>query len=204
MLVPKSTGPLLLLLSITAHAVNNPVPAVPPPKAAPVAAGPKELPSPSTTLAGGASARSAPPLPIKAPNPAEVNKEPGSVDAPVDGLDGKPHTGPGLFETKEKGTGDVGISGGTLHVDLKKPPLHTGDHEIVGLEDSKEEDESKVRSSVSACDGCELTFACGGNRTSQKKSLMKKLQMERCHPPSPAVLYRIVNTRSIYNPAQIH
>ncbi|KAF8542205.1 hypothetical protein BDD12DRAFT_916364 [Trichophaea hybrida] len=153
MLVPKSTGPLLLLLAIAVRAANNPVPAVLPKAAAPVAAGPKELPSPSTTLTGGASSRSAPPLPIKAPNPSEVNKEPGSVDAPVDGLDGKPHTGPGLFETKEKGTGDVGISGGTLHVDLKKPPPHTGDHEIVNLEDPKDGNEAKVRSSVSAYDG---------------------------------------------------
>jgi hypothetical protein len=137
MLAPKSTaGTLLLLLAATAYTANIPVQAELPPKNV-VAAGPAAAP----TTAAGATAN----VPDKAPNPGEINKVPGSVDAPVDGLDGKPHDGPGLYETKGKGTGDVGISGGTLHVDLKNPPLHTGEHEIVDIEDPKEGDERKVR-----------------------------------------------------------
>lgn len=57
----------------------------------------------------------------------------------MDGLDGKPHDGPGIFETKKKGSGDVGISGGAPHIDLKNPPPHTGDHEIVDLPDPDED-----------------------------------------------------------------
>lgn len=155
MLVPKSAGPLLLLLSVAANAANRPVPAVLP-AGAPLAAPPAQHAPPATPAAVGPdpapAAKSVPPTaPSKAPKPSEVNKEPGSVDAPVDGLDGKPHTGPGLFETKEKGTGDVGISGGQLSVDIKKPPPHTGDHEIVGIDDGKDVDEAnKVRPPDSA------------------------------------------------------
>ncbi|KAI5846527.1 hypothetical protein DFP73DRAFT_572811 [Morchella snyderi] len=70
----------------------------------------------------------------------------GTVDAPVDGLDGKPHTGPGLYpeHSDKKGTGEVGVSGGGSSVDIKKPPPHTGDHEIVDIEDPAEGDESSL------------------------------------------------------------
>lgn len=90
-------------------------------------------PAPTTTLAGPSSLSSS--SSVGPPSASYTNQVPGSVDAPVDGLDGKPHTGPGLYDTREKGTGSVGISGGKTHVDLKKPPPHTGDHEIVGLDD---------------------------------------------------------------------
>ncbi|CCX10017.1 hypothetical protein FPQ18DRAFT_51523 [Pyronema domesticum] len=125
MRVRKSTTSILLLLagSLAVQAANIPVPAIHPAANKDVVA--------TTTTTGVAEVHT------KAPHPDKVNKEPGSVDAPVDGLDGKPHTGPGLFETKGKGTGSVGISSGNLHVDLKKPPPHTGDHEIVGLEEKE-------------------------------------------------------------------
>lgn len=80
-----------------------------------------------------------------------TNLVPGSVDAPVDNLDGKPHTGPGLYDMREKGSGSVGISSGRTHVDLKNPPPHTGDHEIVDLEDAEvgEKDGASPASKVS-------------------------------------------------------
>jgi hypothetical protein len=61
-------------------------------------------------------------------------------------LDGKPHDGPGLFETAGKGTGDVGISGGNPHVDILNPPPHTGDHEIVDVaeNDEKKKEDTQV------------------------------------------------------------
>ncbi|KAI5842305.1 hypothetical protein BZA05DRAFT_205605 [Tricharina praecox] len=117
MLLPKSTAaaaPLLLLLAVAAQA------AIIPPVAEVATAAAAAVASIPTTAAEVAAA-------------AALNKEPGSVDAPVDGLDGKPHDGPGLRETREKGTGKVGISGGSLHVDIKNPPPHTGDHEIVDI-----------------------------------------------------------------------
>ncbi|KAH8152907.1 uncharacterized protein LAJ45_03133 [Morchella importuna] len=74
----------------------------------------------------------------------------GTVDAPVDGLDGKPHTGPGLYpeHSDKKGTGEVGVSGGGSSVDIKKPPPHTGEHEIVDIEDPAEGDESSMQLSL--------------------------------------------------------
>lgn len=70
----------------------------------------------------------------------------GTADAPVDGLDGKPHDGPGLYPgTEEKGSGEVGVSGGGASVDIKKPPPHTGEHEIVEIEEPAEGDDSAVR-----------------------------------------------------------
>jgi len=70
----------------------------------------------------------------------------GTADAPVDGLDGKPHDGPGLYPgTEEKGSGEVGVSGGRASVDIKKPPPHTGEHEIVEIEEPAEGDDSAVR-----------------------------------------------------------
>lgn len=68
----------------------------------------------------------------------------GTTDAPVDGLDGKPHSGPGLYpeHADKKGTGEVGVSGGGSSVDIRKPPPHTGEHEIVDIEDLGEGDES--------------------------------------------------------------
>ncbi|KAA8893954.1 hypothetical protein FN846DRAFT_976609 [Sphaerosporella brunnea] len=135
MLVPKPAAVhLLLLLGVSANAANVPMPVELPAKAIAAVGQPA---TPSNAAAAD--------VPAKVPNPDEINKVPGSADAPVDGLDGKPHDGPGLFETKGKGTGDVGISGGTLHVDLKNPPPHTGDHEIVDLE-TKEGDENKKSS----------------------------------------------------------
>jgi hypothetical protein len=117
--------PLLVLLFAAAPtlllAANAPVPA--------------QLPSNSKIRS--------PEVPAAVPG-AQKNQEPGKVDAPVDGLDGKPHDGPGLFETKEKGSGDVGISGGKSLVDLQKPPPHTGEHEIVNVEDVEDEDKSLV------------------------------------------------------------
>jgi len=122
MLLLKSTTatPLLLLLAVAAHAANTPL----------VAAG---KPVRVATIAAAPAAAA-----------ATLNIVPGSVDAPVDGFDGKPHDGPGLRETRKKGTGNVGISGGSLHVDIKNPPPHTGDHEIVDIIDSKEGGKPKV------------------------------------------------------------
>jgi hypothetical protein len=138
MRVRKSTTSILLLLagSLAVQAANIPVPAIHPAANKDVVA--------TTTTTGVAEVHT------KAPHPDKVNKEPGSVDAPVDGLDGKPHTGPGLFETKGKGTGSVGISSGNLHVDLKKPPPHTGDHEIVGLEEKEGDDKVRAETSIFA------------------------------------------------------
>lgn len=70
----------------------------------------------------------------------------GTADAPVDGLDGKPHSGPGLYpeSSGRRGSGEVGVSGGGASVDIKKPPPHTGEHEIVGIEDPAEGDDSLV------------------------------------------------------------
>lgn len=61
----------------------------------------------------------------------------GTADAPVDGLDGKPHSGPGLYpeSSGRRGSGEVGVSGGRASVDIKKPPPHTGEHEIVDVEE---------------------------------------------------------------------
>ena len=127
MLVKKSATPLLILLAAAAAAAN--AAAVGLPAATPA------VPTLNTAAAAAA--------PLLIPPAANVNDKPGSADAPVDGLDGKPHTGPGLFETKEKGKGKVGISGGAPHVDLKNPPPHTGGHEIVDVE-GKAEDVTKV------------------------------------------------------------
>lgn len=73
----------------------------------------------------------------------------GTADAPVDGLDGKPHSGPGLYPESagRRGSGEVGVSGGGASVDIKKPPPHTGEHEIVDIEDPAEGDDSLVGSS---------------------------------------------------------
>jgi len=146
--------PLLVLLVASAPtlllAANAPVPAQFPSdsgvRSPKVPAGPAqdpsvrsaELPAAPAQFPSDSSARS-PELPATAPN---VQKQDGKVDAPVDGLDGKPHDGPGLFETKAKGSGDVGISGGKHSIDLKKPPPHTGEHEIVSVEDPQDEDGS--------------------------------------------------------------
>jgi len=74
------------------------------------------------------------------------SKVEGTADAPVDGLDGKPHDGPGLYPgTEERGSGEVGVSGGGASVDIKKPPPHTGEHEIVEIEEPAEGDDSAVR-----------------------------------------------------------
>ncbi|KAF8470114.1 hypothetical protein BDZ91DRAFT_694022 [Kalaharituber pfeilii] len=68
------------------------------------------------------------------------NPSPGTKDAPVDGQDGKPHSGPMIpKDGPPSGNGagvppDVGISGGGSSVDITKPPPLTGDHEIVDLE----------------------------------------------------------------------
>ncbi|KAL7274675.1 GCR1-dependent translation factor 1 [Rhizina undulata] len=76
--------------------------------------------------------------------PANSNK--GTADAPVDGLDGKPHDGPGLYpENTKTGTGDVGVSGGGASVDITKPPPHTGEHEIVDIENPSEGDDSQLK-----------------------------------------------------------
>lgn len=127
------TVPLLLLLSAAAISANpDPAPAKSlsvshkPPASTPVV-----LRETKQQKAGSKDAISGKPASAKKPN--------GAADAPVDGLDGKPHDGPGLIDTKEKGEGDVGISSGKPHVDLKNPPPHTGDHEIVGLPDTDED-----------------------------------------------------------------
>jgi len=133
MLLPEATAaaPLLLLLAVAAHAANIPPAAAEQPLQLATVAAAAAAPIPTTAAEVAAAA-------------AALNKEPGSVDAPVDGLDGKPHDGPGLRETRVKGTGKVGISGGSLHVDIKNPPPHTGDHEIVDVITPKEGDESTV------------------------------------------------------------
>ncbi|TGZ85061.1 UPF0016-domain-containing protein [Ascodesmis nigricans] len=128
--------PLLLLLS-AATAIANPSPAPPfsDSSRSSIDRPSKPYPSPLRTLKDTTGSK-------KDPITGTTHKKPatGEVDSPVDGLDGKPHDGPGIFETKEKGSGDVGISGGALHVDLKNPPPHTGDHEIVDLPDIDEGD----------------------------------------------------------------
>ncbi|CAZ84170.1 unnamed protein product [Tuber melanosporum] len=74
------------------------------------------------------------------------SKAEGTADAPVDGLDGKPHDGPGLHPgSKEKGSGEVGVSGGGASVDIKNPPPHTGEHEIVEIEEPAEGDDSAIK-----------------------------------------------------------
>ncbi|KAG0637575.1 hypothetical protein HOY80DRAFT_251902 [Tuber brumale] len=74
------------------------------------------------------------------------SKAEGTADAPVDGLDGKPHDGPGLHPgTKEKGSGEVGVSGGGASVNIKNPPPHTGEHEIVEIEEPAEGDDSAIK-----------------------------------------------------------
>ncbi|KAI5801687.1 hypothetical protein DFH27DRAFT_591178 [Peziza echinospora] len=115
-------GRLLLFLSILAPLTA----AVPPPSSdltqraaadaeAPVKAGPQG------------------PVPTKHPSP-------GTKDAPVDGRDGKPHTGPMISKDgPPSGSGqgvppEKGISGGVPSVDKKKPPPITGEHEIVDIE----------------------------------------------------------------------
>lgn len=148
MQIRKTAGPALLLFALTAAAANIAVPI----DAADDAALSKFDSKPAdVTLGEDATAsdkiaREAGDK-IVPVDPATLNKKPGSVDAPVDGLDGKPHDGPGLFETAKAGTGEVGVSSGKTHVDLKKPPPHTGDHEIVDLEEPKEGEkvEAKVR-----------------------------------------------------------
>lgn len=80
-----------------------------------------------------------PEVQIGTPGGIIKTKVEGTADAPVDGLDGKPHDGPGLYpETKpEKGTGEVGVSGGRASVDITKPPPHTGEHEIVEIKEEE-------------------------------------------------------------------
>lgn len=148
MQIRKTTGSALLLFALTAAAAN-----------AAVSSAEDAVPSKAATrYSSGAAVADveAPPTiakkaakveedTIAALDPTKVNKDPGRVDAPVDGLDGKPHNGPGLFELAEKGTGDVGISGGKTHVDIKNPPPHTGDHEIVDLEEGTEGDDHKAK-----------------------------------------------------------
>jgi hypothetical protein len=87
-----------------------------------------------------------PEVQLGTPRGIKKTKAEGTADAPVDGLDGKPHDGPGLYpETKpEKGSGEVGVSGGGASVDITKPPPHTGEHEIVEIEKG-ESDKSMVR-----------------------------------------------------------
>jgi len=76
----------------------------------------------------------------------------GTKDAPVDGQDGKPHSGPMIPHSgPPAGSGagvppEVGISGGVSSVDMSKPPPVTGEHEIVGLEGQEgvRKEDSKV------------------------------------------------------------
>ncbi|KAI5779075.1 hypothetical protein EDC01DRAFT_719147 [Geopyxis carbonaria] len=130
----SAAGPLLLLLASSVSAANNPVP--------------NEYPAAPAKDVAQAVSKDGPAIPTVAIGPQKPDIDtvkqkagggkPGTVDAPVDGLDGKPHDGPGLLWTGEQeGSGDVGISGGKPHIDVKKPPPHTGDHEIVDLEEPK-------------------------------------------------------------------
>lgn len=129
----KSLTPLLLLLAAT-----TPL--------SPVAAtdlAPRGLPS---------KYRPSDDLPVRRKNTDDVTEAvittSGTADAPVDGLDGKPHSGPGLYpeSSGRRGSGEIGVSGGGASVDIKKPPPHTGEHEIVDIEDPAEGDDSLVSS----------------------------------------------------------
>lgn len=150
----KPLTPLLLLLASTsaptpvaAHSlVPRGVPAeYPPAKGKPVAA-----------AAVGAKLKA----PLDDSAPAVITTS-GTVDAPVDGLDGKPHSGPGLYPetSSQKGTGEVGVSGGGASVDIKKPPPHTGEHEIVDIEDPAEGDDSLV-GFICSCSGDYTNSVC--------------------------------------------
>lgn len=141
----KPLTPLLLLLAatsappVTAHdLVPRGLPGPPP----------AEYPPAKSKVVAAAGGK----LLSDDPAPAAITKS-GTADAPVDGLDGKPHSGPGLYpETSgPKGSGEVGVSGGGASVDIKKPPPHTGEHEIVDIQDPAEGDDSLVGSTL-----CEL------------------------------------------------
>ena len=82
-----------------------------------------------------------PPVKVGPLAPATTkNPSPGTKDAPVDGQDGKPHSGPMIpKDGPPSGNGagvppEVGVSGGAPSVDMSKPPPITGKHEIVDLE----------------------------------------------------------------------
>jgi len=93
-----------------------------------------------------------PPVKEGPPAPAPKKLAPGTKDAPVDGQDGKPHSGPMIppgGPPAGSGAGvppEVGVSGGVPSVDMTKPPPVTGEHEIVGLEGQEgvRKEDSKV------------------------------------------------------------
>lgn len=128
----KSSAPLVLLLlaAATPPSISASVPGL----------------TPRGVPAERPKAKLAPPPATAGKKDDTVITTPGTVDAPVDGLDGKPHSGPGLYPevSGKKGTGEVGVSGGGASVDIKKPPPHTGEHEIVSIEDPAEGDDSLV------------------------------------------------------------
>jgi hypothetical protein len=153
MLVSRSIGSLLLL-AVTAYAANSPVPVVLPLRDS--ASTPNLVATEAASELRSIGSDAKPPSDNSYSKPATVGTPPkptsadlmhpktGKDDAPFDGADGKPHAGPGIFETKKEGTGNVGISGGILHDGLKIPPPHTGKHEIMDIGDPKEGDESVV------------------------------------------------------------
>lgn len=126
-LTKNGFGRLLLLLTLVAPSIaasspgysssqlikRNPVP--PPTVAEPIVVDPKK--------------------PVQTKNPA-----PGTADAPVDGQDGKPHSGPMISKDGPPsggGTGglpEIGVSGGVPSVNLDAPPPVTGEHEIFDVE----------------------------------------------------------------------
>lgn len=95
---------------------------------------------PENGLARRAEVVLEPPVKEGPPAPAPKKPTPGTKDAPVDGQDGKPHSGPMIpHDGPPAGSGagvppEVGVSGGVPSVDMSKPPPVTGEHEIVGLE----------------------------------------------------------------------
>lgn len=94
-----------------------------------------------------------PPVKEGPPAPTTIKfPKTGTKDAPVDGQDGKPHSGPMIpLDGPPAGSGagvppEVGVSGGVPSVDMSKPPPITGEHEIVGLEGQEgvRKEDSKV------------------------------------------------------------
>lgn len=157
MLVSRSIGSLLLL-AVTAYAANSPVPVVLPLRDS--ASTPNLVATEAASELRSIGSDAKPPSDNSYSKPATVGTPPkptsadlmhpktGKDDAPFDGADGKPHAGPGIFETKKEGTGNVGISGGILHDGLKIPPPHTGKHEIMDIGDPKEGDESVSKPTI--------------------------------------------------------